>query len=252
MKPLPEEIISIAFVSDDGEFAWQRQHILTALRSIAETGQAILGGDVWTVEEGKVCSLFPNTKGFRMWDTQPQKPDELWADYCLRTCDESIREIEKTQLEKEVNQEFQHYIFYYPTYTEQDDVKALIPRNKHDIERAEAAVKAGYPVVAPILPELLEWLQDMNWPVAGFLAPFLATIGKPLIPHIQRIFATDDEMWKYWIMTYIIADSVELATSFRDELERIAFSPTKREIEEELNETAQHILKEYGWLKPIS
>jgi len=252
MKTLPKEIILSAFVSTDGEYAWQRPHIFAALRAIAETGQAILGGDVWTVENGEICSLFPNTKGVRMWNTRPQKPDELWFDYCQHTCNESIGEIEKTQLENEVNQEFQQYIFYYPAYIEQNDIRSFIPRNKHDIERAEAAIKIGYPAVAPILPELLEWLQDMNWSVAQVLAPFLASIGSPLIPHIHHIFNTDDEIWKYWIINSIMSESPELATTFRSEIERIAYSPTEREKAEELNETAHNLLKEYGWQNTVS
>jgi hypothetical protein len=252
MKPLPEEISSGAFTSDNGEYGWQNPHIFTALKAIAETGQAILGGDVWTVENGKICSLFPDTIGIRMWDTQPYKPEEVWSDYCRRTCDESIREIESTQLENKVNQEFQQYIFYSPTYIEQNDVRAFIPRNKHDLERAEAAIKAGYPTIALILPELLEWLQDLNWPVAQVLAPFLASIGKPLIPHIRKIFDTDDEIWKYWIINRIMSESSEIAITFREELERIAYLPTENEKAEELDETAQSTLKHYGWERNIS
>lgn len=252
MKTLPEEIISSAFVSNDGEFAWQQPRISAALRAIAETEQAILGGDVWTIENGEISSLFPNTKGFRMWNTQPQKPDELWFDYCHRTFDESIREIEKSQLENKVNQELRQYIFYCPTYIEQNDIEAFIPRDKHDIERAEAAIRIGYPAVAPILPELLEWLQDMNWPVAQVLAPFLASIGSPIIPHIHQIFNTDDEIWKYWIISRIMSESQEVATAFRADIERIAYSPTERELEEELNESAHNLLKQYSWQNAVS
>lgn len=251
MKPLSEEAVSSAFTADDGQYAWRRPYIIIALRAIAETEQAILGGDVWTVKEGKIFSLFPPAKGMRMWDTQPYSAGELWFDYCRRTCEESINEIEKTQLEDKVNQEFEGYIFYNPTYVEQNDIKALVPRGKHDIERAEAAIKIGYPAVAPILPELLEWLQDLNHPVAQVLAPFLASIGSPLIPHIHQIFRTDDHIWKRWIISYIIDESYELATVFRSELERISYSPTESEVEEGLDEEAQLTLKKYGWQKSV-
>lgn len=113
----------------------------------------------------------------------------------------------------------------------------------------EAVVTAGYPAVAPILPELLEWLQDCNWPVSRVLAPFLASIGSPLIPHIQRILDTDDEIWKYWMISVIMRDSFELASAFRDELERLVLSPTECEAREELNEVAQEVLEKYGWAK---
>lgn len=129
------------------------------------------------------------------------------------------------------------------------DTQLFIPQHKSDIERARAAVAVGYPAVAPILSQLLEWLQDYNWPVARILAPFLASIGSPLIPHIQRILDTDDEIWKYWTISTIIQSSPELAGVFRDELERLAWSPTSREAAEGLDEVAQEVLKKYGWAR---
>jgi hypothetical protein len=130
-----------------------------------------------------------------------------------------------------------------------DDIRSLIPRGKHDHERADAVIEAGYPAVGPILPELLEWVQDMNWPVAMKLAPFLASIGAPLAPHIREVFKTDDETWKCWIIGEILQESPELAGMFRDELERIAYSPNESEAEYELNENAKYTLRRYGWQK---
>lgn len=37
---------------------------------------------------------------------------------------------------------------------------------------AEVIVKLGYPRVKPILPGLLEWIQDTNWPGSRRIAPF--------------------------------------------------------------------------------
>lgn len=129
-----------------------------------------------------------------------------------------------------------------------DEINRLIPQNKFDVDRARAAVDAGYPVVEPILPKLLEWLQDINWPVAQILYPFLASIGTPLIPHIQHVLDTNDEIWKYWIITFIVSESPEVAAYFRDILVRLASSPTERETEEGLNEAAQAVLEKYGWV----
>jgi hypothetical protein len=127
------------------------------------------------------------------------------------------------------------------------DVQLLIPQHKIDVERAQAVVAAGYPAVAPILPRLLEWLQDYNWPVAQVLAPFLASIGSPLIPYIQHVLNTDDEIWKYWIISTILHNSLELATAYKNELQRFAHSPTQRESTEGLGEVAQEVLEKYGW-----
>jgi hypothetical protein len=83
------------------------------------------------------------------------------------------------------------------------DIRELVPRHKR-VDRARAAVEAGYPAVATILGELIEWLQDYNWPVAHVLEPFLRTIGEPLVPHIWHVLRSDDELWKYWVISLLI------------------------------------------------
>jgi hypothetical protein len=128
-----------------------------------------------------------------------------------------------------------------------DDNQRLIPRDKFDLITARAAAAAGYPTVAPILPELLEWLQDCNWPVSGVLAPFLASIGEPLVPHVRRVLESGDEVWKYWMICAIMKQSPIIAAEFRDTLERLAYAPTEREVTEELNEVARDVLEQYGW-----
>ncbi|HLA95961.1 MAG TPA: DUF5071 domain-containing protein, partial [Pyrinomonadaceae bacterium] len=107
----------------------------------------------------------------------------------------------------------------------------------------EAAIAAGYPAVEPVLPQLLEWLQDMNWPVAQTLATFLAGIGPPLIPHVKKIFETDDEIWKYWVIREILTESQPLTEALQTELKRIASYPTKSELEEELDVEAREVLE---------
>ena len=79
-------------------------------------------------------------------------------------------------------------------------LRELLPHEKGDTERAEAIVALGYPAVAPILPDLIEWLQDCNWPVAHVLSPFLAQIGLPLLPPVRAVLATNDYQWKYWVL----------------------------------------------------
>ena len=69
------------------------------------------------------------------------------------------------------------------------DERALVPSSKGDLPAAKRAVAAGWPAVEPVLPELLEWIQDVNWPVAPVLMPFLASLGDPLVPHLRPIFA---------------------------------------------------------------
>ncbi len=130
-----------------------------------------------------------------------------------------------------------------------NDVRALLPQNKMDSERAKALVALGYPAAAPVLPELMMWLQDINWPVAHVIAPFLATIGLPLVPYIQQVFATDDEVWKMWVMQELVKTSPAIFEAVQDNIREMAYTPPKNEDEEALQEIAQEVLDHYG-VKP--
>ena len=123
----------------------------------------------------------------------------------------------------------------------------MVPEDKHDLDAANAAVRAGYPAVEPVLDELTEWLQDYNWPVADILAPFLASIGKPMIPRIDHVFSTDDDIWKYWMISCLIKKNRDLFKHYKPLLIRIATSPTENEKREELDEVARDALDENGY-----
>ena len=123
------------------------------------------------------------------------------------------------------------------------NLSELIPKTKFETEKIEALILLGYPAVEPIIRDLMEWIQDMNWPVARVLQPFLASIGAPLEPYIREVLKTDDEIWKYWVILDIIGESPQLFEIFLPELERIANNPTPREHAEELDEIAQSVLE---------
>jgi hypothetical protein len=125
-----------------------------------------------------------------------------------------------------------------------DDLRSLLPRGKSDLDRARAVVARGYPAVAPVVDELLVWLQDCNWPVAGVVAPFLAGIGLPLEEPVRRVLATDDAIWKYWVLTEVVAPSRPLAAALRTDLERLATAPSADEVAEEVDAVARRILAE--------
>ena len=63
MKALPEEITASAFTAANGEYAWPRAQIVKALQIIIETKQAILGGEVWAVKDGKIWGMILNAAG---------------------------------------------------------------------------------------------------------------------------------------------------------------------------------------------
>ena len=115
----------------------------------------------------------------------------------------------------------------------------IVPTNKVDIAAAQRAVALGWPGVQPVISELLEWIQDYNWPVAHTLAPFLASVGRPLAPYLRPILEGDDDVWKYWVIDAVLANAPdELVEEFTPLLVRIADHPTPRERAEELDQVA--------------
>jgi hypothetical protein len=124
------------------------------------------------------------------------------------------------------------------------DLTSLIPRNKSDIARAKCISKLGFPAIEPILPDILEWTQDYNWPVAQALNDLLCSIGAPLAPYVRPILDGDDDTWKYFVITSIVKSSPELARSLKAELTRIAYTPTIGEEKEEAAEVAREALAE--------
>jgi len=124
------------------------------------------------------------------------------------------------------------------------DTLPALPNDKCDVRGAEALVACGYPAVEPMLPRLLEWTQDGNWPVARVLAPFLATVGAALVPHAQRILKGDDDTWKYFLVQDVVAKSAELTVLLRPDLERLARFATEGEAAEGLPLMAAALLPE--------
>lgn len=118
----------------------------------------------------------------------------------------------------------------------------LLPRDKHDTDAAEALVALGWEKLERVMPQILEWMQDSNWPVAAIFRPFLAAQGARLAPYVTPIFASDDDIWKYNILSDIVRQSPELAAAMNAELQRLVRNPTIGEQQEGVAAQAGEIL----------
>jgi hypothetical protein len=87
-----------------------------------------------------------------------------------------------------------------------DQISMLIlPREKSYWESAAKVLRnIGYPRVRQVLPEILEWLQDLNWPGATEVAELLLTIGRPVVPYVREVLKGSDEMWQYWVLECLV------------------------------------------------
>lgn len=110
-----------------------------------------------------------------------------------------------------------------PVATLPQGLRDILPRDKADLARARMVVEAGYPGIAPILPHLLSWLQDLNWPVADPLAEYLSTLGMAVVEPIRQILAGDDDIWKYGVLRAVVARAGDdVVRALKPDLERLA------------------------------
>ncbi|CCB89538.1 DUF5071 domain-containing protein [Simkania negevensis] len=65
----------------------------------------------------------------------------------------------------------------------------------------------GFAKLKNYTANLLEFLQDINWPAAGFAASVLEEGGPEVVPLIKEVFISwsSDSTWCYWIMTNVVA-----------------------------------------------
>lgn len=123
------------------------------------------------------------------------------------------------------------------------NIRKLIPKHKDDQEVIEGLKKLSFEEIKPIVPDLLEWLQDMNWPIARPVADVLEKYSDQLVPDILKILKTNDGIWKLWVLMHLSRNTKDKA--LLKEIERIAISPIRDEFEEEVNIEANAILNNH-------
>lgn len=128
-----------------------------------------------------------------------------------------------------------------------ENLKENLPKDKHDIESANKIIELGFPEVQPILFELFEWIRDLNWPVAGVLAPFLASIGKPTIPVIKNILTSNDGEWKYFTIISVVKKmTMDDVSELKLELINLANKPSEDDKYSEVDLLAKDLLNKFG------
>ncbi len=115
--------------------------------------------------------------------------------------------------------------------------------NIYDVDKVEKLKKLDRNVLEPLLPDLLEYTQDMNWPVASGVVEILLTFPKEIVSHVQAILSSNDDNWKWFILHFLVIKlPVESQVQFKQYLIRVAQTPTQNEIAEELDEIAKEIV----------
>ncbi|WP_434750299.1 DUF5071 domain-containing protein [Paenibacillus amylolyticus] len=123
------------------------------------------------------------------------------------------------------------------------DIKKMLPRDKFDIESVKELGMLSNNELKVIIPELLEWIQDGNWPIAKSVEDLLLRFGEELIPHIKNVFKTRDSTWEYFMLTGLISRlPSKYVVMLKEDLERLLKHPTEDELLEEMDEIIIYLL----------
>jgi hypothetical protein len=122
----------------------------------------------------------------------------------------------------------------------------LIPTVKDDqvaIEHLKAASEAQ---VLAVADELLEWLQDGNWPVSLAIGKILSQHIDKLAPKVVAILRSNDSAWKYTCIRFMVMQLPlpQIPAAIITELNRIVLYPTANDVAEEAVEAAAEVLSE--------
>ncbi|TVY50755.1 hypothetical protein LCER1_G006221 [Lachnellula cervina] len=122
--------------------------------------------------------------------------------------------------------------------------KALLPKDKHDSPAIAHLSTLPESAIAPLVPELLTWIQDINWPISALAARFLLQYPHLLVVPVRGILLGDDGEWKHNCLVYLVDEMpLEQQRVLRSAVERIAESPTGGDREFESDEVARIILE---------
>ena len=123
------------------------------------------------------------------------------------------------------------------------DINNCIPKDKFDTAAIKLARQIGFPALNPILSDILEWVQDANWPIAAETAALLSNAGLEILPHVKAILRSDDGIWKYWTIDLVVRNSSsDVLLELRNDLVRLTESPTQDDQREDVAAVALSIL----------
>ncbi|MGG0887934.1 DUF5071 domain-containing protein [Brevibacillus parabrevis] len=83
-------------------------------------------------------------------------------------------------------------------------MKSLLPKDKFDIDSVTALGGLDPKQLKPIIPDLILWIQDINWPVAPEVTKLLLKCGSEVVPEIKKVLASNDTDWQFACLGWIV------------------------------------------------
>lgn len=126
-------------------------------------------------------------------------------------------------------------------------INNVTPKNKEDIDFINNLKQKKISEIKDMIPELLEWTQDGNWPQARLIIDYFLPHINEIDTEIVKILNGNDSIWKYWILLGLIYNS---ETRPSDKILTIVYdlyhNPSIGDKEEEIDSIAQEIIEKWG------
>ena len=127
-----------------------------------------------------------------------------------------------------------------------ETLKDLVPKDKFDDKRLNEIGELSDGEFEIIVPDLLTWMQDMNWPVATPVSGVLLKRYNVVEDHLCEILKADqkDDEWKRNVINYLLKKWPARITNegLINEIKRIAEKPFSSEKKELVDEAARDII----------
>lgn len=120
------------------------------------------------------------------------------------------------------------------------EISQLLPKNKMDNSNFSKIKSLSDDDLSKIAKDLLEWLQDANYPIFGEVLEIIVLRQNLFVDEISKVLKSDDLMWKYWILTYLFPKlNKQSIQVFQDDLGYMIEQIPQNEEDEELLELAK-------------
>lgn len=129
-------------------------------------------------------------------------------------------------------------------------LRNLIPKDKFDTSSFGQLMALSGEDADVIIPDILEWIQDMNWPVAPYMIKVLAKHRNVTEKHLPVLLKPEqmDAEWKLHIIRNLLREWTSCPDDDRitAEIARIADHPTEEERMEEVDAAAREYLDTFA------
>lgn len=122
----------------------------------------------------------------------------------------------------------------------------FLPKDKEDTQFVEKLRLKSISEIKDNIPDLLEWVQDGNWPQASYIMEYFRPHINEIDDELIKILKGNDATWKYWLLLGLIKNSgVTPNQKLLSELDRLASSPTADDKEEGIDDLSKEILDKF-------